>query len=283
MKMKPINNHLGFGGAALTSLKSYTIVKELLNTAYEQGIRHFDTAVLYGRGYSELIYGSFLKGKRKEVTITTKFGLGDSFETGLMPVQLLLPLNYHLKRAKTALSKTVLVTDESGYVPVEYRKIGKKDIEASFNDSLSRLKTDYVDYYLLHEGLPHFLTDEAFDFLMNLKKQGRIRAIGIGSNILDIKTLDREALKDWDVLQYEGHIDSDVTEIMIKFPNKTHFHHSCLKNRDLLALDEVAVKDKVGFILAQAAMQNPQGKVIFSTRNIEHLQDNMNSFSKYYH
>ncbi len=281
--MKPINNHLGFGGAALTSLKSYATVKELLNTAYEQGIRHFDTAVLYGRGYSELIYGAFMKGKRKDLTITTKFGLGDSFQTGLMPVQLLLPLNYHLKRAKTALSKTVLVAYKSDYVPVEYRKIDKKDIEVSFNDSLSRLKTDYVDYYLLHEGLPHFLTDEAFGFLLDLKNQGRIRAIGIGANILDVKRLESEALKDWDVLQYEGHIADETAEMMLKFPDKAHFHHSCLKNRDLLSLDEVPVEDKVGFILAQAAKLNPGGKIIFSTRNSGHLQDNIESFSKYYH
>lgn len=281
--MKPINNHLGFGGAALTSLKSYNAVKELLNTAYEQGIRHFDTAVLYGRGYSELIYGAFMKGKRKELTITTKFGLGDSFQTGLMPVQLLLPLNYHLKRAKTALSKTVLVAYKSDYVPVEYRKIDKKDIQDSFNDSLSRLKTDYVDYYLLHEGLPHFLTDEAFSFLLDLKNQGRVRAIGIGANILDVKTLDCEALKDWDVLQYEGHIADETAEMMQNFPDKAHFHHSCLKNRDLVSLDEVPLEDKVGFILAQAAKLNPYGKIIFSTRDSEHLQDNIGSFSKYYH
>ena len=51
--------NLGFGGASLTSMKSYTDVKDLLNTAYQEGIRHFDTAVLYGKGYSELIYVIF--------------------------------------------------------------------------------------------------------------------------------------------------------------------------------------------------------------------------------
>ena len=281
--MKPINNHLGFGGAALTSLKSYATVKELLNTAYEQGIRHFDTAVLYGRGYSELIYGAFMKGKRKELTITTKFGLGDSFQTGLMPVQLLLPLNYHLKRAKTALSKTVLVTQIPEYTPSVYRQIDRKMIEASFNDSLSRLKTDYVDYYLLHEGLPHFLTDEARDFLLNLKIQGRIRQLGIASNILDIKTLNNEALHDWDVLQYEGNDAEEAVGIMQKFPTKTHFHHSCLRNRNHSPSNGVPLADKVGFMLAQAVKLNPVGKIIFSTRDKDHLEDNMNSFSKHCH
>ena len=82
-----------------------------------------------------------------------------------------------------------------------------------------------------------------------MKKQGRVRAIGIGSNILDIKTLDGEALKGWDVLQYEGNVAVQSSKIMQKFPDKTHFHHSCLKNRDLMLLDDIAPKDKVGFIL----------------------------------
>ena len=278
--MKPINNHLGFGGAALTSMKSYKEVKQLLNVAFEQGIRHFDTAVLYGKGYSELILGSFLKNKRADVTITSKFGLGQPVELGSMPVQLLLPLNYHLKRLKKAIGKAPLMNSEPVYKPVAYRIITKKQIETSFNGSLSRLKTDYLDYYLIHEGLPRFLTDEAFEFLLGLKKQGRVRAIGIGSNVLDIKTLYPNEVKDWDVLQYEGHLPAETAEIMQKFPDKTHFHHSCLKNRDNIAFNDRTIGDKVGFMLAQAAHLNPHGKVIFSTRSEKHLINNVNSFIK---
>ena len=126
--MLSIKNNLGFGGASLTSMKSYYEVKELLNAVYEEGIRHFDTAVLYGKGYSELILGEFLKDKRKDVTITTKFGLGHSFETGSMPIQLLLPLNYHLKRLKKAVRKSPAMDSEPIYKPVAYRIITKKQL-----------------------------------------------------------------------------------------------------------------------------------------------------------
>jgi aryl-alcohol dehydrogenase-like predicted oxidoreductase len=281
--MKTDKSNLGFGGASLTSMKSYNEVKGLLNVAYEAGIRHFDTAVLYGKGYSELILGQFLKDKRQNVTITTKFGLGQSLETGGMPIQILMPLNYHLKKVKNAFKKPVLSATENPYIPVSYREIDKKLISKSFYQSLDRLKTDYVDYYLLHEGLPSFLTDEALNFLLDLKRRGRVRFIGIGSNILDIKTLNIEEVKNWDVLQYEGNIVEETQYMMQKFPNKIHFHHSCLKNRDNISLDNINPNDRVGYILAQNALQNPEGKIIFSTRNKTYLENNIQSFSKYYH
>lgn len=281
--MKPIINHLGFGGAALTSMRSYYEVKTLLNLAFEQGIRHFDTAVLYGKGYSELIFGLFLKDKRQDITITTKFGLGDTFKMDSMPIEVVLPLNYNFKKIKKVFSDSSLRDLEVAYKPVRQRVIDKKMLEDSFKDSLNRLKTDYVDYYLLHEGLPSFLTNEAFDYLSDLKLQGRVRHIGIGSNILDIKTLNKEDVQDWDVLQYEGNIDEQVIEMMLQFPTKTHFHHSCLKDRDNIELNKIATTDKVGFMLAQAAKLNPKGKIIFSTRNREHLENNINSYIKFRH
>ena len=282
IKMETIYNNLGFGGASLTSMKSYSAITNLLNIAYQQGIRHYDTAVLYGKGYSELIFGQLLKNKRQTVTITTKYGLGQPFETSAMPVQVLLPLNYYIKRFKKALNYATESALEPPYKPVEYRLITKNLIEKSFNDSLKRLQTDYVDYYLLHEGLPFFLTDDAFSFLLDLKRKGCVRFIGLGCNVLDVITLHPNELNDWDVLQYEGYSDRMTSDMMLKFPDKVHFHHSCLKKRNDLEFKDIDSTDKIGFILAQAAKRNPKGKIIFSTRNPNYLIDNMSGFSKYY-
>jgi aryl-alcohol dehydrogenase-like predicted oxidoreductase len=48
---------------------------QLLECAYDAGIRHFDTAPYYGYGEAERVLGEFLRGKRDQVTITTKFGI----------------------------------------------------------------------------------------------------------------------------------------------------------------------------------------------------------------
>src|SRR5207245_2931438 len=47
----------------------------LRETAFDAGIRHFDTAPAYGLGASEAIVGEFLARHRGQVSITTKFGL----------------------------------------------------------------------------------------------------------------------------------------------------------------------------------------------------------------
>jgi aryl-alcohol dehydrogenase-like predicted oxidoreductase len=271
-----IINTLGFGGASLTSMKSYEDVKSLLNHAYDLGIRHFDTAPLYGKGYSELIYGAFLMDKRKEITVATKFGLGE-FYTNKLPIQLLLPMNYYLKTIKNSFKKTPLL-DDLKHTPITYRQINKSEIESSFKASIKRLNTDYLDYYLLHEGLPHFLTDEALHFLLKLKQTGAIRFIGIGTNILDIKQLTIKELEHWDVLQYEGRNQGVALEIRHKFSNKMHFHHSCIKKIDPLSIDPK--NESIGHQLAQSVLNNLDGKVIFSTRHKDYLNTNINEFLK---
>ena len=97
---------LGFGGTTLTTLKSLRDSLQLLDLAYQCGVRHFDTAPLYGQGYSEVIYGKFLKDKRQHITLTTKFGLGESNETDKLPVTLALPLNFLVKSLKSKLKES---------------------------------------------------------------------------------------------------------------------------------------------------------------------------------
>ena len=82
-------------------------------------------------------------------------------------------------------------------------------------------------------------------------------------------------------MQYEGNILEETQYVMQKLPDKIHFHHSCLKNRDNILINEIDPNDRVGYILAQNALQNPEGKTIFSTRNKTYLRNNIRSFSKY--
>ncbi|HOO28826.1 MAG TPA: aldo/keto reductase, partial [Lachnospiraceae bacterium] len=59
----------------------------------------------------------------------------------------------------------------------------RADMEKHFNEELSRLKTDYIDYYLMHM-LPDVKTWNiliergALDWLTELKASGKIRNIG---------------------------------------------------------------------------------------------------------
>ena len=65
---------LGFGCSSLASVGEKKAL-QLLGTAFDAGVRHFDVARYYGYGEAESLLGAFVKSRRSEVTITTKFGI----------------------------------------------------------------------------------------------------------------------------------------------------------------------------------------------------------------
>lgn len=158
---------------------------------------------------------------------------------------------------------------------LNYRKINKKDIEAEFVKSIKNLNANYLDYYFLHEGIPSFLTDEAFFYLTQLKQNGDVLKIGIGTNINAILKLNTEDVKFWDVLQYEG-FDYDLKKtVKTKFQDKEHIHHSCLSRMNN---DDQGTNPS--HLLAKAVLENLNGKIIFSSRNTDRILGNVKAVSK---
>src|SRR5277367_3530094 len=78
---------IGFGCSSLTGTDVGT-ANRVLEAAFDAGVRHFDTARYYGYGEAEGILGKFLKGRRTEVTITTKFGVNPPRRTTPLSVGL---------------------------------------------------------------------------------------------------------------------------------------------------------------------------------------------------
>ncbi|SEQ21654.1 Predicted oxidoreductase [Virgibacillus subterraneus] len=118
---------------------------EIINQALDTGINHLDTADLYDFGMNEEIVGDALKGKRDQVILTTK--VGNNFDK----------------------AKEDWFWDPS-----------KEHIEKGVKESLRRLKTDYIDFYMLHGGTIDD-PDESIEAFEALKKEGVIRAYGISS------------------------------------------------------------------------------------------------------
>jgi aryl-alcohol dehydrogenase-like predicted oxidoreductase len=268
-------NKLGFGGAAITSVGSLRKIMKLLNFAYDNGINHFDTAPLYGKGYSEIIFGKFIEDKREKITITTKFGYGDDNNSKEILLQPLLFANYWKKKG---ILKKKITNERPIYSGLNHRIIDKKEVELSFIRSLKNLKINYIDYFLLHEGIPSFLTDEAFQFLLDLKQNGDILKLGLATNISTLLNLQVSEVREWDVLQYEG-FDCDKKQILkLRFSDKEHIHHSCIRNTN--AINTIAQDINPSDLLAKAVLENIEGKVIFSSRDISRINNNINTVSK---
>lgn len=116
---------------------------DAINKALELGLNFFDTADVYGWGHSEELLGKALRGKRDRVVIATKVGADFYQGTGFQ-------------------------TFTPDYIRFALEK------------SLTRLNTDYIDVYQLHNPpLKLISKEETYATLRELKKEGKIRAFGV--------------------------------------------------------------------------------------------------------
>ncbi|MGN1141356.1 MAG: aldo/keto reductase [Oliverpabstia sp.] len=130
-----------------------------VHTALDMGINLIDTAPIYGCGHSEEIIGKAIEGRRDKVVLSTKATF--DWDTGVGRY----------------------CYDVDGHKM--YVAHGYKDIIKDCENSLKRLKTDYIDIYYTHnpaKDTSMYPVEETVRALMDLKKAGKIRAIG-SSNV----------------------------------------------------------------------------------------------------
>ena len=109
--------------------------------AIDNGITCFDTAEAYGMGVSEEALARALGGRRNEIVLTTKFGVG--------------------------------------YEDMQNRRDSSRArVLASIDRSLQRLKTDHIDVYLVHWPDPNTPLAETMAALDDVVGQGKVRCIG---------------------------------------------------------------------------------------------------------
>ncbi|CRL10011.1 General stress protein 69 [Phaeobacter italicus] len=123
-----------------------------IQASVDAGVTLIDTAPAYGQGLAEEIVGKALQGRRDEVVLATKCGLV-----------------WHTQKGNHFF-------DYDG-APV-HRYLGKDAIIYEVEQSLRRLRTDYIDHYITHWQDPTTPIDETMEALEQLKTQGKIRSIG---------------------------------------------------------------------------------------------------------
>lgn len=126
--------------------ENFSDAEKILHKALDFGISFFDTADMYQKGKNEENLGRALKGKRDQVFLATKVG-------------------NQWNSSGTAWSWNPR----------------KAYILQAIEESLKRLRTDYLDLYQLHGGTLEDPWDETLEAFEILKTQGKIRAFGISS------------------------------------------------------------------------------------------------------
>ena len=165
---------LGYGAANLGNFHRVMDDDEsmaILDAAWDAGIRYFDTAPHYGLGLSETRLGAFLRGKpREEFVLSTKAG------------RLIRP---------NPDGEGTLDLENDFHVPADRTRVwdfSPDGIRASLEESLERLGLDRVDILYLHDPERHDLElglTEGVPSLVELRSEGLVRAIGVGSMVTE--------------------------------------------------------------------------------------------------
>lgn len=169
------STRIGFGCAGLMRESSGRQRQRVLSEAFDQGIRHFDVARMYGLGAAEGELGRFARGHRDSIVIATKFGIEASTPGFLARLQ--GPARGLLARYPT-LRGYVKRRSGAFHHPHRYDAAMAR---ASLETSLRELQTDYVDVLFLHEPSPADEVDlpEICAYLEGARQAGQLRAWGV--------------------------------------------------------------------------------------------------------
>jgi aryl-alcohol dehydrogenase-like predicted oxidoreductase len=115
--------------------------RSLVDTALNAGVNFIDTANVYASGESESLLGQALEGRRRDVVLATKF------------------------------------QSRMGPGP---NNVGQSRLHATraLEDSLRRLRTDYIDLYQIHNFDPLTPLEETLRALDDMVRQGKVHYIG---------------------------------------------------------------------------------------------------------
>ncbi|MHA2854087.1 aldo/keto reductase [Paenibacillus lautus] len=134
-------SELGLGTNAFGKRADQETSTRILDHALDRGINFIDTANIYAGSESERIIGEALAGKRHNVVLATKAGL------------------------------------VNGQGPNE-RGSSRYHLQQELENSLKRLKTDYVDLYQIHTFDPETPLEETLRTLDDMVTSGKVRYIG---------------------------------------------------------------------------------------------------------
>ncbi len=129
-----------------------------MEKAIDIGITTIDTAPAYGFGHSEELVGRVIEGKRDRVQILTKYGLRWDTRKG----------NFFFE-----------TQDMDGNIIRLHRYAGREGVVRECEESLRRLKTDYIDLYQIHWPDSSTPAEETMEAIDELIRQGKVRAAGV--------------------------------------------------------------------------------------------------------
>jgi len=293
---------VGFGTSGImgSALFDYGRLK-ILNAAFDSGIRHYDTAPLYGLGEAEKILGKFAKSNRHDIAIVTKYGL---FPPPINWVYrcaapLVRPIYHRNLKIKQLLNKKLSIDQNNTSLlpvcknPTERRKpYDCADIERSLNQSLHKLNTDYVDCLLLHDSSAYQIDCAVVELLNKLVMSGKIKNYGIAGsqseaesifttheNFIGVLQIADSILSPLQIKQQHSNIEFTIVHSILN--RVVEILHNKLTEQKLYKLWANTLdwnmfdrNSLATFLLSQARYKHPENTILFSSKHIQTIRNN---------
>ncbi len=146
-----------------------------IQAGIDAGMNAIDTAPVYGFGRSEEVVGRALAGRRERARVLTKVGLRWDDPRG---------------------TKYFETVDQDGVAREVWRNSRPDSITREVEQSLARLRCSELDLVQIHWHDPSTPLAESLGALLELRRRGLVRAIGVSN--FDVKLLEetRRALGD---------------------------------------------------------------------------------------
>ncbi|MEO5976967.1 MAG: aldo/keto reductase [Chryseolinea sp.] len=130
-----------------------------IRASFHAGITTIDTAPVYGFGKSEVLVGRAMEGiARDKYQILTKYGMNWKTHEGEFSFD---------------------TVDNDGKPLKIYKNSKRASVIKECEDSLQRLKTDYIDLFQIHWADNTTPIAETMDAVNTLMKEGKVRAAGV--------------------------------------------------------------------------------------------------------
>ena len=262
---------LGFGTSSLAKNSTIRGAVRNLETAYGQGITHFDTAPAYCFGHAEMMLGKFLKGRRDQVTVSTKYGISPR----RIPFVLLPVFNLVRKPLKQLLAKAVAISGSEHHHAFSYTtSIAPGALTSSLENSLRQLNTDYVDNFLLHQIDASLANQEdVVAELTKLRDAGKVRRLGLAGSYGRI--YEEDTLRPfYTAIQFDDHAHKRHAERIDTTANERVYYRfgvfSQLGMARKFLAGESSSLSPVALCLAYYR-QHPLGTTLFSSSNNKNI------------
>ncbi len=133
---------------------------DAIRASIDAGVTTLDTAAVYGMGHSEILVGKAIQGRRDKVVIATKCGMRWDSDEGSDPWP-----------QQDNAGKSVIIRKNSRPDSLAYE----------CEQSLKRLGIETIDLMQIHRPDLSFPVEEAIRGLDRLRRQGKVRAIGVSN------------------------------------------------------------------------------------------------------